>query len=131
MYLQRFNTAKEQGFKSMKRREVSLFKKPPFFAQYVHVNGRLVRSTTTPIKAGHCCSSHSKEPFCKSKRRLVVFMYRRVKSSIELKCKETISRNMLYALFVILRTLLPLNVIHLMIANLLLKTARAHISKTR
>ena len=62
MYLQRFNTAKEQGFKSMKRREVSLFKKPPFFAQYVHVNGRLVRSsssTTTPIKAGHCCSSHS------------------------------------------------------------------------
>ena len=54
-------------------------------------------------------------------------MYRRVKSSIELKCKETISRNMLYALFVILRTLLPLNVIHLMIANLLLKTARTHI----
>ena len=48
-----------------------------------------------------------------------------------LQRKETISRNMLYALFVILRTLLPLNVIHLMIANLLLKTARAHISKTR
>ena len=45
-----------------------------------------------------------------------------------LKCKETISRNMLYALFVILRTLLPLNVIHLMITNLLLKTrARTHI----
>ena len=42
-----------------------------------------------------------------------------------LQCKETISRNMLYALFVILRTLLPLNVIHLMITNLCLKS-RAH-----
>ena len=42
-----------------------------------------------------------------------------------LQRKETISRNMLYALFVILRTLLPLNVIHLMITNLCLKS-RAH-----
>ena len=45
-----------------------------------------------------------------------------------LECKETISRNMFYDLFVILRTLLPLNVIHLMITNLCLKP-RAHTSK--
>ena len=59
------------------------------------------------------------------------YIYNEESKVQRVKCTETISRNMLHALFVILRTLLPLNVIHLMIANLLLKTARAHISKTR
>ena len=59
------------------------------------------------------------------------YIYNEESKVQRVKSTETISRNMLYALFVILRTLLPLNVIHLMIANLLLKTARAHISKTR
>ena len=57
------------------------------------------------------------------------YIYNEESKVHSLKCKETISTNILNVLFVILRTLLPLNVIHLMITNLLLKTARAHISE--
>ena len=59
------------------------------------------------------------------------YIYNEESKVQRVKCTETISRNMLYALFVILRTLLPLNVIHLMITNLLLIPARAQISKAK